>query len=118
MNVVVTTTVGFWLIPGWVSVSNVKHSTYQSLNLCMDVSFFHFRIYCLLSDEIFPLKSSLLRPYPEKKRDLRTTGFYLWTLKSRRVFENTFGIWTARWRIFLTFIIALWKIQRNMFWLV
>lgn len=33
--------------------------------------------YCLLSDEIFPLKSSLLRPYPGKKRDLRTTRFYL-----------------------------------------
>ena len=37
VNMVVTTTVGFWLIPVWVSVSKVEHSTYQGLNLCMDV---------------------------------------------------------------------------------
>ena len=53
--------------------------------------------YFLVGDEIFPLKTWLMRPYPgtlaEQERDF---NYRL----SRRLIQNCFGILAARWRIF------------------
>lgn len=92
MNMVVITKVGFWLIPMWVSVSNMEDSTYQS----MDVGFFHFRITWVMGDETFPLKLWLLRPYPGKNLTEEQYVYIYRHARARRVTENTFVILIAR----------------------
>ena len=59
--------------------------------------------YFLLGDEIFPLKSWLLRPYPGRSATEEEERIYNYRQsRARRVIENTFGILSARWRIFQT----------------
>ena len=61
--------------------------------------------YYFVGDEIFPLKTWIMRPYPgqlsEEERILHNR-----LLRARRVIENTFGKLVARWRIFHSPIIA------------
>ncbi|KAJ8911943.1 hypothetical protein NQ315_016287 [Exocentrus adspersus] len=55
----------------------------------------------LVGDEAFPLRTNLVRHVQEdcyqKKRESAIIGLLS---RARRVSENTFGIWVARWRIF------------------
>ena len=60
--------------------------------------------YYLLGDEIFPLKHWLIRPFPGKSMTEEHRIYNYRHSRARRVIENTFGILTARWRIFSTFI--------------
>ena len=62
--------------------------------------------YVVLSDEIFPLKPWLLKPYPGRQHDERQTIFNYRLSRARRTIENTFGILTTKWRIFRRPIIA------------
>ena len=55
--------------------------------------------YFLLGDEIFPLKTWLMKPYPGTlTHDQRIFNYRL--SRGRRTIENTFGILGARWRLF------------------
>ena len=55
--------------------------------------------YFLFGNEIFALKSWLLRPYPGNLTDSQKVLNY-WLSRSRRTIENTFGILASHWRIF------------------
>ena len=55
--------------------------------------------YILVGDEIFPLKTWLMRPYP-RTLSLAQKVFSYRLSRERRTIENAFGILAARWRIF------------------
>ena len=61
----------------------------------MDVELPHF----LVGNEVFPLKTWLIRPYPGTLDE--TQRIYNYTVsRARRTIENVFGILVARWCIF------------------
>ena len=58
--------------------------------------------YFLVGDEIFPLKTYLLRPYPGSSLTEEETVYNYRHSRARRVIENTFGNLCSHWRIFFT----------------
>ena len=59
----------------------------------------------LVGDEIFPLKTWLMRPYPGQLSEEERIFNYRQS-SARRVIENAFGILVKRWNIFSTTINA------------
>ena len=62
--------------------------------------------YFLEGDEIFSLKTYLMRPYPGSSLTEEEAVYNYRHSRARRVTENTFGILCSRWRIFFTSIHA------------
>ncbi|XP_066596893.1 uncharacterized protein [Prorops nasuta] len=57
--------------------------------------------YVIVADEAFPLKRYLLRPYPGRQLDSDSKRIYNYRLsRARRTVENTFGIFTQKFRIY------------------
>ena len=57
--------------------------------------------YFIVGDEVFSLKTWLVRPYPGKPdKEQRIFNYRL--SRARRTIDNAFGILCARWRIFYT----------------
>ena len=56
--------------------------------------------YFLLGEEIFPLKTWLIRPFPGNVTTETQKVYNYRHSRARRVIENAFGILSARWRIF------------------
>lgn len=54
----------------------------------------------IIGDEIFPLKTWLMKPYPHKGLTVPQQVYNYRLSRSRRTIENAFGILSARWRIF------------------
>ena len=76
-----------------------------SLNGCL----FDPLPYFLVGDEIFPLKTCLLRPYPGSTLTEKKSVYNYRHSRARRVIENSFGILVSQWRIFNTPIHAKLK---------
>lgn len=63
--------------------------------------------YVLLADEAFPLKQYMMRPYLRSSRlNLQKKVFNYRLSRARRVVKSSFGIMTARWRIYRRPIIS------------
>ena len=60
----------------------------------------HMLPYAIVSDEIFALKPWLMKPYGAKALPVSEEIFNYRLSRCRRTIENSFGILTARWRIF------------------
>ena len=54
----------------------------------------------LVGDEIFPLRTWLMKPYPRKQLTKQQRVFNYGFSRARRTIHNFFGILAARWRIF------------------
>jgi len=63
--------------------------------------------YVVVADAAFPLKTNMIKPYPGKNLSLTKEASCFHCSWARRVIENTFGILSARWRIFRRPIVAL-----------
>jgi len=59
----------------------------------IEMSFF------ILSDEAYPLKTYLMRPFARKDLSCEERVFNYWLSRARRCFECAFGILTAKWRL-------------------
>lgn len=55
--------------------------------------------YFMVGDEIFPLKTWLMRPFPGKDIQEEESVYNFRHSRARRTIENAFGIMTSRWRI-------------------
>lgn len=64
----------------------------------------HLVPFVMVSDEAFPLKTNLLRPYPRRGLDAQKRRFNQRLSRARRFVECTFGIMSSKWRIFHTAI--------------
>ncbi|XP_065195868.1 uncharacterized protein LOC135827267 [Sycon ciliatum] len=56
--------------------------------------------YVVLGDEIFPLRTWLLKPYAARELNKDKAMFNYRLSRARRTIENAFGILAAKWRIF------------------
>uniref|UniRef100_A0A6P7FDT2 Nuclease HARBI1 n=1 Tax=Diabrotica virgifera virgifera TaxID=50390 RepID=A0A6P7FDT2_DIAVI len=59
--------------------------------------------YVIIGDSAFPLKTNLMRPYPEPQanNDIKKRIFNYRLCRSRRVVENAFGILAQKFRIYM-----------------
>lgn len=63
--------------------------------------------FVLVEDQAFVLSSYLQRPYPESNSMTIEKKIYNYRCsRARQVIENTFGIWSERWRILCKPIVA------------
>ena len=62
--------------------------------------------YFIVGDEIFPLKTLLMRPYPGKMIKEEQSAYNYRHSRAKQVIENTFGILVSCWRLFNMSIIA------------
>ena len=56
----------------------------------------------IVGDEVFPLKTYLMRPYPgsQSKGENEKSIFSYWLSRARRVVENTFGILSQKFQVY------------------
>jgi len=66
----------------------------------------------ILSDDAFPLKPYMMKPYPGKFLTVEKRIFNYRMSRGRMVVENAFGVLSARWRIYHTAINADLELTR------
>ena len=69
-----------------------KLSTLPNSKTCLPFVF--------VGDDAYGLKENMMKPYPSQNRTLEGKVFGYWLSRVRRIIENSFGIATARFRIF------------------